>query len=317
MTLERGVTPRPRVRGVGEPRPLARIPISLKNFRKDVIVDVFNEAGQKVLSYKLLRCWPSEYQALPALDAGTAAVAIETLKLELEGWERDDVGDRAGRAVGRRRMGVSALLAALDGAGNEVGQAVALLAASGVEHPERLALGDGDRALLGLCRTVTGHEVEVVAVCPACGELSEAQLGEGSVPAAAARVARLGCGGGLREPCYADLEGLPADPAAAVEELLARCVVGEPSRLPRPEDLELVDDSLAGPVVIACSDCGEPIAVDVDIERAVLERLERRAREVDREVHLLASSYHWSLAEIESLGERRRRTLAELAGEER
>src|SRR5262245_11732002 len=101
-------------------------------------------------------------------------------------------------------MGVSALLAALDGAGTEVGQAVALLAASGVEHPERLALGDGDRRLLGLCRAVTGHEVEVVAVCPACGELSEAQLSEASAPPAAARVARLGRGGGLREPCYAD-----------------------------------------------------------------------------------------------------------------
>ena len=52
-------------------------------------MDVYNEADQKVLSYTLYRCWVSEYQALPQLDAGTAAVAIETLKLELEGWERD------------------------------------------------------------------------------------------------------------------------------------------------------------------------------------------------------------------------------------
>ena len=64
-------------------------PISLKNFRKDVTVDVFNEADQKVFSYHLFRCWVSEYQALPQLDAGTAAVAIETIKLELEEWERD------------------------------------------------------------------------------------------------------------------------------------------------------------------------------------------------------------------------------------
>jgi phage tail-like protein len=64
-------------------------PISLRNFRKDITVDVFNEAGQVVLSYKLYRCWVSEYQALPQLDAGSAAVAIETIKLELEGWERD------------------------------------------------------------------------------------------------------------------------------------------------------------------------------------------------------------------------------------
>lgn len=62
---------------------------SLKNFRKDIIVDVFNEAGQKVHSYKLFRCWVSEYQALPDLDAGGNAVAIQHIKLENEGWERD------------------------------------------------------------------------------------------------------------------------------------------------------------------------------------------------------------------------------------
>jgi phage tail-like protein len=65
-------------------------PISLKNFRKDITVDVFNEAGQKVLSYLLFRCWVSEFQTLPALDAATAAVAIETIKLENEGWQRDE-----------------------------------------------------------------------------------------------------------------------------------------------------------------------------------------------------------------------------------
>jgi phage tail-like protein len=61
----------------------------LKDFRKDIILDVFNEAGQKAISYKVLRCWPSEYQALPELDANANAVAIQHLKLECEGWERD------------------------------------------------------------------------------------------------------------------------------------------------------------------------------------------------------------------------------------
>jgi phage tail-like protein len=63
--------------------------VSLADFRKDVIIDVFNEAGQIVLSYRLFRCWPSEYQAIPDLDANANAVAIQTLKLENEGWERD------------------------------------------------------------------------------------------------------------------------------------------------------------------------------------------------------------------------------------
>lgn len=63
--------------------------MSLADFRKDVILDVFNEAGQKVLSYQLYRCWVSEYQALPDLDANANAVAIQMIKLETEGWERD------------------------------------------------------------------------------------------------------------------------------------------------------------------------------------------------------------------------------------
>jgi phage tail-like protein len=63
--------------------------MSLKNFRKDIIIDVFNEADQKVLSYKVFRCWVSEYQALPELDASANAVMIQTIKLENEGWERD------------------------------------------------------------------------------------------------------------------------------------------------------------------------------------------------------------------------------------
>jgi phage tail-like protein len=63
--------------------------VSLANFRKDITLEFYNEAGQLVLAYKLYRCWPSEYQALPDLDANANAVAIEELKLECEGWERD------------------------------------------------------------------------------------------------------------------------------------------------------------------------------------------------------------------------------------
>ncbi len=63
--------------------------VSLKDFRKDIIIEMYNEAGQKVLAYNVYRCWVSEYQALPELNANGCAVAIQTLKLENEGWERD------------------------------------------------------------------------------------------------------------------------------------------------------------------------------------------------------------------------------------
>jgi phage tail-like protein len=63
--------------------------VSLADFRKDVIVDVYNEAGQLAISYKIYRCWVSEYQALSDFDANANAVAIQHIKLENEGWERD------------------------------------------------------------------------------------------------------------------------------------------------------------------------------------------------------------------------------------
>jgi len=63
--------------------------VSLANFRKDIYLEFYNEAGQLAIAYKIYRCWVSEYQALPDLDANANAVAIEHIKLENEGFERD------------------------------------------------------------------------------------------------------------------------------------------------------------------------------------------------------------------------------------
>ncbi|WP_328453010.1 MULTISPECIES: phage tail protein [unclassified Amycolatopsis] len=63
--------------------------LSLSDFRKDLVLEVYNEAGQLAIAYKVYRCWVSEYQALPELDANANAVAIQHIKLENEGWERD------------------------------------------------------------------------------------------------------------------------------------------------------------------------------------------------------------------------------------
>ncbi len=93
ITLERGVTHDPEFetwankvwnfggKDGGE--------VSLKDFRKDIIIEIYNEAGQKVLAYNVLRCWVSEYHALPDFDANANAVAIQMIKLENEGWVRD------------------------------------------------------------------------------------------------------------------------------------------------------------------------------------------------------------------------------------
>jgi phage tail-like protein len=63
--------------------------VSLKDFRKDIYIEIYNEAGQLVLAYKVYHCWVSEYQVIPDLDASGNAVAIELIRLENEGWERD------------------------------------------------------------------------------------------------------------------------------------------------------------------------------------------------------------------------------------
>ena len=63
--------------------------MSLVGFRKDILIEVYNHQGAKVLGYNVYRCWVSEYQALPQLDAGGNAVMITTIKLENEGWVRD------------------------------------------------------------------------------------------------------------------------------------------------------------------------------------------------------------------------------------
>jgi phage tail-like protein len=93
ITLERGVTHDPEFEnwanrvwsfgaGLGAET-------SLKDFRKDIIIEMYNEAGQLAIAYKVFRCWVSEFQAMPELDANANAIAIQTLKLENEGWERD------------------------------------------------------------------------------------------------------------------------------------------------------------------------------------------------------------------------------------
>jgi phage tail-like protein len=98
VTLERGVTHDKEfeqwANKVWDTQAGLGAEVSLADFRKDVVIEVYNEAGQLAIAYHLFRCWPSEYQALPEMDANANAVAIQTLKLENEGWKRDyDVGE--------------------------------------------------------------------------------------------------------------------------------------------------------------------------------------------------------------------------------
>lgn len=93
ITLERGVTHDPDFEDwaslVWNVEAGLGAEVSLKDFRKDLTIEMYNEAGQLAIAYKVFRCWVSEFQALPELDANANAVAIQTIKLENEGWIRD------------------------------------------------------------------------------------------------------------------------------------------------------------------------------------------------------------------------------------
>jgi phage tail-like protein len=100
ITLEKGVTHDPEFErwankvwsfANAQAAPAQRTQeVSLKDFRKNIRIELYNEAGQLVLAYNVYRCWVSEFQALPELDANANAVAIQSITLENEGWDRDE-----------------------------------------------------------------------------------------------------------------------------------------------------------------------------------------------------------------------------------
>lgn len=92
ITLERGITHDDKFeQWAGEVDPLAGdSSVSLKNFRKDITIDLYNLQGVKVKSWQVFRCWVSEFTAVPELDANANAVAFESIVIQNEGFVRDD-----------------------------------------------------------------------------------------------------------------------------------------------------------------------------------------------------------------------------------
>ncbi len=88
ITLERGVTHDLDFEEWANAVPLAGAGAANTAFRKDISIDLYNEAGQRTITYRVYRCWVSAFQVLPDLDANAQAVAIESITLQNEGWER-------------------------------------------------------------------------------------------------------------------------------------------------------------------------------------------------------------------------------------
>jgi hypothetical protein len=208
------------------------------------------------------------------------------------------------------------VLRAVEEAGSEFWEGIALLRACGAPDCLTYPIGVIDRLLLQAHRAVLRRDLEVVAVCPACGCLNALPLGADDVPPYEPRSAWCGPGAGVREPTGADLTGLPDDAETAAQELDRRCRIG-PAGGPRDDDgLDRVDQSLSGTVHAACTDCGAALSEFIDVQGLVTAAIADAVCEVDVEVHLIASRYGWDLGTIESLPDTRRARLAALAGGE-
>jgi hypothetical protein len=202
---------------------------------------------------------------------------------------------------------------------------------SGVDAARELSAGDRVALLIELRRLVAGDEMPCVLDCPwsDCGERLEVELDAAELVAEAAGGGpggKLDFGGerlAFRLPTGADEEraartALEADPEVAARELMGACLVDPPDSLPTGLEDALgaavaqADPHVEITLALSCPACGRESEVELDVASYLWCELEMRLARLDREVHLLASHYGWSEAEILALGERRRARYIEL-----
>jgi hypothetical protein len=198
-----------------------------------------------------------------------------------------------------------------------------------LERPGRdvvrlLCAGDRDALALHLHRLVAGPVIDAVLACPLCGELMDVELSvERLLLAPADRPAEETVRIGerdlvVRSPNGAELEAagrIAVDPDAAVASLLAACVRtldGEPVAL-APEDHDAVSAALARldpqsdlEIEVICPSCARDVSALLDPPGFLLRELDRRARSLEREIHVLALHYHWSEGDILDMPEVKR-----------
>ena len=225
--------------------------VSLKDFRKDIILEVYNEAGQLALAYNIFRCWVSEYRQSD-LDANANAVAIEHIKLENEGWRLRYGRPRASRTAVRRRDVQKGRLAVITSTPHRAARLGAVACRSrrcgapshcsnwpsrrsgGGDH-HALPIGGRDRELLQLPGVRFRRAVAGLVACPACtqtvGTSGATNTIIASVPCAAPDSEELtfdrdGYRVSFRLPTSEDLIALGASAAQTQPErfLLARCL---------------------------------------------------------------------------------------------
>ena len=329
--------------------------VSLRNFRKDITINLLNLQGVVVRSYWVFRCWPSEYTALPELDANANAIAIQMLVLQNEGLGAGSRRDRAGRDLIRRRRAMlcvlldpgidgrrRAFLRPVTGADEVTADAgpIALLdrllvaGTQAIQPGEtvRLALADRDRLLAAIQRDIFGDLIEADAPCRGCGRLfavafSLAALIDGQ---RTERPAGVDCPDDgcyrlgeirFRLPTSEDLDDLVDLPAVQRRAaLLARCIV-EGSGSGREGEIEAAMAAL-GPTLdtdvgTTCPHCAKQQSVRFAIERYLLRSIANERRFLLHETHRIARAYGWSHHEIMTLARRDRQEYVRLIDAER
>jgi phage tail-like protein len=63
--------------------------MDLASFKRELMLEVMTEKGHVVHRYFLHNAWVSEYTVIPDFEDNANAIAIESLKLEIEGYDQD------------------------------------------------------------------------------------------------------------------------------------------------------------------------------------------------------------------------------------
>ena len=311
--------------------------VSLANFRKNIYLEFYNEAGQLVIAYKIYRCWVSEYQAMPDLDANANAIAIEHIKLENEGWERDtSVTEPVEPTLSQWPPDMRALTQAdfltLWESGRRLHPLDWGLLAIHTMFPatRRTSVADwsgpSQPGVGGDALACFGSPIRGWTSCGGVPKSSSSIRGRALVerPLRAGRSRSLQ-GQTFRPPTSRDLARIAAedDPGKAAVALVEMCRInGEAGPVERSftaeidwteEDLDAIGDKMAladplGEIMLHfdCPECGELFDDSLDLPTFLRAEIEGRAKRLLREVHTLASAYGWGEAEILSLNPARR-----------
>lgn len=221
-------------------------------------------------------------------------------------------------------------------------RAQALLRLSLPDHPAAelagMTIGQRDEHLFDVRACTFGRRVVGLAACPECGAQAELDFDSAAVRVTGGSGARYrgedlhvsasGYDVRFRLPTVEDLlaAAVSGDPEEARRSLLSYAVLDALDSAGQPVDyralptavVDLIDECLAEAdpladirLALTCPNCSNPWAASLDIAGFFWSELDAWASRLLFEVHLLATAYAWSEADILALSPTRRRLYLE------